>query len=120
MVGGRPDGQTAVVNYNDPNSASANYSGVSVSVDGGQTFTRLLPAPFATGHGTNFGDPIVVYNNALGKWFAGDLATGCAGQGIGLWPSLNGMTGTVGACSHNGGTDDRESMSVDNNAGSPF
>jgi carboxypeptidase family protein len=96
------------------------YSGVSVSVDGGQTFTRLLPAPFATGHGTNFGDPIVVYNNALGKWFAGDLATGCGGQGVGLWTSLDGMSWTVGACAHNGGSDDRESMWVDNNAGSPF
>ncbi|HEX9533381.1 MAG TPA: hypothetical protein VGA58_11495, partial [bacterium] len=120
MVWSTPDGQTIVVNYNDSNTASSNYSGVSVSVDGGQTFTRLLPAPFATGHGTNFGDPIVVYNNALGKWFAGDLATGCGGQGIGLWTSLNGMTWTVGACAHNGGADDRESMWVDNNGGSPF
>jgi len=120
MVWSTPDGQTIVVNFNDSNTASSNYSGVSVSVDGGQTFTRLLPAPFATGHGTNFGDPIVVYNNALGKWFAGDLATGCGGQGIGLWTSLNGMTWTVGACAHNGGADDRESMWVDNNAGSPF
>ena len=34
-------------------------SGTSVSTDGGATFTRLLPAPFALGHGTNFGDPIV-------------------------------------------------------------
>ena len=120
MVWSTPDGQTIVVNYNDSNTASANYSGVSVSVDGGQTFTRLLPAPFATGHGTNFGDPIVVYNNALGKWFAGDLATGCGGQGVGLWTSLDGMSWTVGACAHNGGADDRESMWVDNNAGSPF
>ncbi len=30
------------------------------------------------------------------------------------------MTWTVGACAHNGGADDRESMWVDNNAGSPF
>ncbi len=120
MVWSTPDGQTIVVNYNDSNTASANYSGVSVSVDGGQTFTRLLPAPFATGHGTNFGDPIVVYNNALGKFFAGDLATGCGGQGVGLWTSLDGMAWTVGACAHNGGADDRESMWVDNNAGSPF
>jgi hypothetical protein len=120
MVWSSPDGQTIVVNYNDSNTAPSNYSGVSVSVDGGQTFTRLLPSPFATGHGTNFGDPIVVYNNALGKFFAGDLATGCGGQGVGLWTSLDGMTWTVGACAHNGGADDRESMWVDNNAGSPF
>jgi len=120
MVWSTPDGQTIVVNYNDSNTAPNNYSGVSVSVDGGQTFNRILPAPFATGHGTNFGDPIVVYNNALGKWFAGDLATGCGGQGTGLWTSLDGMSWTPGACAHNGGADDRESMWVDNNAGSPF
>src|SRR5260370_2914958 len=76
IVWSTPNRQTVVVNYNDSNTAPSNYSGVSVSTDGGQTFTRLLPSPFATGHGTNFGDPIVVYNNALGKWFAGDLATG--------------------------------------------
>src|SRR6266849_2820211 len=120
MVWSTPDGQTIVVNFNDSNTASSNYSGVSVSVDGGQTFTRLHPASFATGHGTNFGDPIVVYNNALAKWFAGDLATGCGGQGVGLWTSLDGMSWTPGACAHNGGADDRESMWVDNNAGSPF
>jgi hypothetical protein len=120
MVWSTPDGQTVVVNYNDSNTAPNNYSGVSVSVDAGQTFTRILPAPFATGHGTNFGDPIVVYNNALGKWFAGDLATGCGGQGVGLWTSDDGMTWTVGACAHTGSSDDRESMWVDNNAGSPF
>ncbi len=84
MVWSTADGQTIVVNYNDSNTAPSNYSGVSVSVDGGQTFTRLLPAPFATGHGTNYGDPVVVYNNALGKFLAGDLVTSCGGQGIGL------------------------------------
>jgi hypothetical protein len=120
MVWSSPDNQTIVVNYNDSNTAPSNYSGVSVSFDGGQTFTRLLPSPFATGHGTNFGDPIVVYNNALNKWFAGDLATGCGGQGTGLWTSDDAMTWTPGACAHNGGGDDRESMWVDNNAGSPF
>jgi hypothetical protein len=114
------DGQTIVVNYNDSNTAPANYSGVSVSTDGGNTFTRILPAPFATGHGTNFGDPIVVFNAELNKWFAGDLATGCGGQGIGLWASDDGLTWTVGACAHSGGNDDRESMWVDNNFSSPF
>src|SRR5258708_26275155 len=101
MVWSTLDGQTRVVNFNASTTASANYSCVSVSVDGGQTFTRLLPAPFATGHGTNFGDPIVVYNNALGKFFAGDLATGCGGQRMRLWTSLDGMAWTVGPCAHN-------------------
>ncbi|MBZ5704282.1 MAG: hypothetical protein LAN63_02935 [Acidobacteriia bacterium] len=103
---------TIVVNYNDHNANQ--YSGTSYSTDGGAHFTEILPPPFAAGHGTNFGDPIVVFNAKLGTWFAGDLATGCGGQGIGLWTSNDGITWTVGACAHNGGSDDRESMWVDN------
>jgi len=114
------DGATIVVNYNDSRTAPSNYSGVSVSTDGGNTFTRLNPSPFASGHRTNYGDPIVVYNARLGKWFAGDLATGCGGQGIGLWTSPDGLTWRKGKCAHNGSSDDRESMWVDNNPTSPF
>jgi FG-GAP-like repeat len=95
------------------------YSGVSVSTDGGATFTRLSPSPFATGHGTNFGDPNVVYNQNLGQWFAADLAAGCGGQGLGLWTSLDALTWAAGACAHTGTADDRNSMWVDNNPGSP-
>jgi 6-phosphogluconolactonase len=120
------DGHTIVVNYNDSsgsNLSPPNYSGVSVSIDGGATFQRLLPAPFATGHGGNFGDPIVVFNAALGQWFAGDLVgSGDCGNGIGLWTSDDGLSWTPGACAHVGGFggDDRESMWVDNNPTSPF
>src|SRR5438034_7891984 len=114
------DGNTIVVNYNDSRTAPGNYSGVSVSTNGGVSFTRLNPSPFASGHGTNYGDPILAYNAKLGKWFAGDLATGCGGQGIGLWTSSDGSNWSVGACAHNGGDDDRESMWVDNNPTSPF
>lgn len=46
-----------VVAYNDSSGAPNNYSGASVSTDGGLTFTRLTPNPFAAA-GTNFGDPI--------------------------------------------------------------
>lgn len=122
MVWGSPDGQTIVVNYNDSSTSPGNYSGVSVSTDSGASFTRLLPSPFASGHGTNYGDPIVVYNVALSKWFAGDIASrgDCGNQGIGLWTSTNGVNWSTGACAHNGGSDDRESMWVDNNAASPF
>ena len=120
MVWSSPDGQTIVVNYNDSSDSPSNYSGVSVSTDGGATFQRLLPSPFATGHGTNFGDPIVVFNAALNTWFAGDLATGCGAQGIGLWTSPDGLAWSVGACAHTGNADDRESLWVDNNPDSPF
>jgi hypothetical protein len=101
-----------VVNYNDHNAGQ--YSGTSVSNDGGATFTELSPPPFASGHGSNLGDPIVVYNAKLGKFFAGDLATGCGGFGVGTWSSTDGTTWTLSACAHNGGSDDRESMWVDN------
>jgi hypothetical protein len=106
------NGSTVVVNYNDHNAGQ--YSGTSYSTDGGATFTQIIPPPFATGHGQNFGDPIVVFNKKLNMWFAGDLATGCGGQGIGLWTSPDGITWTTGVCAHNSGADDRESMWVDN------
>ena len=48
------------------------------------------------------------------KWFAGDLATGCGGFGIGLWSSPDGINWTASGCAHNGGNDDRASMWVDN------
>jgi hypothetical protein len=106
------NGSTVVVNYNDHNVGQ--YSGTSVSTDGGATFTQLSPPPFASGHGTNYGDPIVVFNKKLNMWFAGDLASGCGGQGIGIWSSPDGLTWTTGACAHTGSSDDRESMWVDN------
>jgi hypothetical protein len=113
---------TIVVSYNDARGdvdSPPNYSGVSVSHDGGVTFTRLGPSSPFTGHGANYGDPIVVYNKKLSKWFAGDLVGACGTQGIGLWTSTNGDAWTVGACAHTG-NDDRESMWVDNNSASPF
>jgi hypothetical protein len=114
------NGAIVVVNYNDSATSPGNYSGVSRSIDGGATFTRLLPAPFASGHGTNYGDPILVFNARLQRWFAGDLATGCGGFGIGLWTSADGLAWSVGACAHNGTNDDRQSMWVDNNPASLF
>jgi hypothetical protein len=109
-----------VVTYNDSRTASANYSGASYSSDGGTTFTRLSPNPFSAGHGTNFGDPVTLYNKPTGTFFAIFLATGCGGQGIGAWKSIDGgVTWATGACVHNGGSDDRESGWSDNNPSSP-
>ncbi|MFN7974255.1 MAG: putative Ig domain-containing protein [Acidobacteriota bacterium] len=113
-------GQTVVVTYNDSRTAPGNYSGGSYSVNGGTTFTRLTPSPFASGHGTNYGDPTVVFDVPLNTWYASFLATGCGGQGIGIWTSPDGITWSAGACAHNGGADDRQSMWVDNNAASPY
>src|ERR1051326_1463877 len=117
MEWGGPN-NTWVVNYNDSRSAPSCFSGISYSSDNGATWHAS--SALCSGHGTNVGDPIVVYNARLGIWFAGDLATGCGGQGIGLWSSPNGVTWTTGACAHNGTNDDRESMWVDNNTASPF
>jgi len=115
MVWSSPDGQTIVVTYNDDYGVSNNgVSGLSYSTNGGATFTEVIPPPFNTGHGFNYGDPIVVYNQKLGKWFGGDLATSCGGFGIGLWTSPDGINWTAGACAHNNNNDDRESMWVDN------
>jgi hypothetical protein len=112
-------GCTIVSTYNDHNPAQSNtYGGISYSTDCGATFTEIEPDPLATGHAQNYGDPIVVYNAKLAKWFAGDLVTGCGGQGIGLWTSTDGINWSVGACAHNGGADDRESLWVDNNPAS--
>ena len=52
-------GNTIVVNYNDSRTSSACYAGNSYSTDGGATW-HAAQEPLLTGHGTNFGDPIVV------------------------------------------------------------
>ena len=57
------NGKTIVVNYNDHNPTYNTYTGTSYSTDGGTTFTEIQPPPFANGHGSNFGDPIVVFNS---------------------------------------------------------
>ncbi len=108
-------GSTVVVNYNDHSYCVA---GIAYSTDGGVTFQHS-GHQLCTGHGVNYGDPVVVYNAALSTWFAGDIATGCGGAGIGLWTSPDGITWTPGACAHGGSNDDRESMWVDDNPISP-
>jgi hypothetical protein len=112
-----------VVTYNDSRTASANYSGASYSSDGGTTFTRLNPNPFSSGHGTNFGDPVTLYNKPTNTFFAVFIATACGGQGFGAWKSTDGgVTWAVGPCVANAGSGagDRESGWSDNNPASPF
>jgi len=115
-------GQTIVVNYNDSAGNGSSYSGTSYSSDGGKTFTEIEPPPFGSGHGTNYGDPLVDFNSKQNLSYAGDLAAGgggcTAGLGIGLWTSSDGKSWTAGACAHNGGSDDRESFWVDNESSS--
>ena len=112
-------GNTVVTTYNDSSTAPSCYSGGSYSTDNGATFQRLATRPFCSGHGTGYGDPVVVYSQADSKWLAVFLASGCGGQGLGVWQSVDGITWTVAPCAHNGGGDDRESGWVDNNAIEP-
>lgn len=119
------DGTVVAAAYNDSrgrNDSPVNLEGISVSTNGGATWARVGPAGPFTGHGGNFGDPILVYNMALNTWFAGALASGCGGFGIGLWTAANNdpTNWAVGVCAHSGSNDDRESMWVDNNPASPF
>ena len=117
-----PDNPNQIfVTYNDSRTASGCYAGGSVSTDGGTTFTRLTPSPFCSGHGQNFGDPVVLYNRLNATWHAIFIATGCGGFGLGDWTSTDGgLTWAVGACVHTGGNDDRESGYVENNPNSQF
>ena len=78
------DGKTIVVNYNDSRDVeAAGTSGLSVSTDGGSSWVRFDPSPLNSGHGSNFGDPILVFNQKLATWFAGDLAAGAAAKASG-------------------------------------
>ena len=112
-------GTHVVVAYNDLSTCTG---GGSVSIDGGVTFTVLTNA-FCSGHGSNFGDPAVVYDASSNKWIVMFLASGCGGQGIGTWVSADdGLTFTTGPCAANvsSGNGDRNSSWVDNNPASPY
>src|SRR5438477_2385852 len=97
-------GTARVIAYNDSSNAGATprcYAGGSVSRDSGTSWTKLPASAFCSGgHGDNFGDPFVQHDNRHAVWVAGFLATGCGGQGIGIWRSGDGVTWTVGPCAH--------------------
>jgi hypothetical protein len=116
------DPNEIVVAYNDSRGAAGNpqnYSGASVSTDGGLSFTRLTPNPFAAA-GSNFGDPVVLYNKSTGSWHTIWIDTACGGFGLGGYKTTDPLAGPWSHyCVHNGGNDDRESAWVDNNPSSP-
>src|SRR5215831_15871273 len=109
--------------FNDSSGAGgnpANYSGASFSSDGGLTFTRINPNPFAAA-GANFGDPVALYNKSTGSWHTIWIDTACGGFGIGGYKTTDPLNGPWSHyCVHNGGNDDRESAWVENNPSSPF
>ena len=119
-----PDNPNQIlVAYNDSSGAAgspANYSGASFSSDGGLTFTRINPNPFAAA-GNNFGDPIALYNKSTGSWHTIWIDTACGGFGLGGYKTTDPLNGPWSHyCVHNGGNDDRESAWVENNPSSPF
>ncbi len=114
------NGNTVVVFYNDLSGGSTGKG--SYSTDGGVTFARIPGDPFATGHGSNFGDPAVVYDVLHAKWIGTWLASGCGGQGVGAWNSTDGITWATAGCAANAGSGngDRNSAWQDNNPASAF
>jgi hypothetical protein len=111
-----------VVAYNDSRGAPTNYSGASVSNDGGLTFTRLTTASGQSPFTNTFGDPVVLYSSSTGTWFTVWLDGGCGGQGLGGYKSTtpDDPNSWTHFCIHNNSADDRESGWSDNNPGSPF
>src|SRR5207302_2919557 len=58
-----------VVAYNDSRGAAVNnFSGASVSTDGGTTFTRLTRTTGQSPFTNTFGDPVILYNKTTATW----------------------------------------------------
>ena len=113
-----------VVAYNDSRdvvSSSFDISAVSVSEDGGATFTRVTNASGHSPFTNTVGDPVALFNQPTGTWFTIWIDEGCGGFGIGGYKSTNPSdpTSWTHFCVHNGSSDDRESGWADNNTSSP-
>jgi hypothetical protein len=118
-----PDNPLQVVAaFNDSRgAASSNFSGVSVSADGGSTFTRVTNAIGQSPFANTFGDPVILYNKPTATWFTVWIDGGCGGGGMGGYKSTNPSdpASWTHYCVHTGGSDDRESGWADNNTASP-
>ncbi len=112
------NGSTIVVTFNDSRSTPGCAGNLAYSTDSGATWHTN--SAVCSGHGSVYGDPIVVYNAHLSTWFAGFIVNACGSQGLGLWTSPDGVNWSTGACIHVGSGDDRESMWVDNSPTSPY
>ncbi|MFZ3374950.1 MAG: sialidase family protein [Chthoniobacterales bacterium] len=123
---GNPDNPLQiVVAYNDSRNAPSNYSGASVSTDGGSTFVRLTNASGQSPFANTLGDPVILYNKPTATWFTVWLDGGCGGQGLGGYKSTTPWDPSPASwthynCVHSGGEDDRESGWSDMNPSSPF
>jgi hypothetical protein len=118
-----PDNPDQVVAaYNDSRCAnSSNFSGLSVSNDGGLTFTRVTNGSGCSPFANTFGDPVVLYNKPSGTWFTVWLdANGSCTLGGYKSTTPDDPNSWTHFCVHNNGGDDRESGWADNNPSSPF
>src|SRR4026208_612093 len=118
------DPNEIVVAYNDSRGLNANplvISTVSVSTDGGTTFTRVTNASGQSPFPNTFGDPVVLYNKPTQTWFTVWL-DGSGGCPLGGFKSTGPThpNGWTHFCVHPSGGDDRESGFADNNPSSPF
>lgn len=118
-------GTTIVAAYNDSRGLSGigpypSFGGVSVSTNGGATFTRLNY--FFNQFGRCGGRPSVFYSLKTGKWYVSFLSDLCGDYGIGLWESTNGLNWAHTLCVVGPGTAvaDGPSTWVDNNPGSAY
>src|SRR5437660_3995612 len=122
-TGANPDNPDQVLAaFNDSRCAdSNNYSGLSVSTDGGLTFTRVTNGSGCSPFANTFGDPVVIYNKPSGTWFTVWLdANGSCTLGGYKSTTPDDPNSWTHFCVHNNGGDDRESGWADNNPSSPF
>ena len=118
------DPNQVVVAYNDSRGINAGplvISSVSVSSDGGTTFTRVTNASGQSPFPNTFGDPVALYNKPTQTWFTVWL-DGNAGCTLGGFKSTDPSdpNSWTHFCVHPNGGDDRESGWADNNPSSPF
>ena len=118
------DPNEIVVAYNDSRGVNAGplvISSVSVSTDGGTTFTRVTNGSGQSPFPNTFGDPVVLYNKPTQTWFTVWL-DGNAGCTLGGFKSTDPSdpNSWTHFCVHPSGGDDRESGWADNDPASPF
>src|SRR5437660_2620650 len=123
FTGANPDNPDQVLAaFNDSRCANSNnYSGLSVSTDGGLTFTRVTNGSGCSPFANTFGDPVAIYNKPTGTWFTVWLdANGSCTLGGYKSTTPDDPNSWTHFCVHNNGGDDRESGWADNNSSSPF
>ncbi len=121
---GNPDNPNQiVVAYNDSRDTS-DYTGASVSTDGGLTFTRLTNASGQSPFTGTISDPVVLYNRPTATWYTFWIDPSCGGEGLGGYKSTTPWDPSPSSwthyCVHTGTQDDRESGWTDSNQTSPF